>query len=241
MTEEAPLRPNQGASYALAKAEVERRWTEWASNRAGASLAVLRPALIVGDDEEQWLAVALRAATRWGMGDPDAPTQVVHVDDLAAAVDLAAEQRLDGVYNVAPEGWLAGGEVQSLTGTPVRPPAPPRLARALSRWCWSRGLGGVAPEVVPMATYPWVVASDRLRGLGWEPVHSCAETLVDAFPATPWAKLASRWRRMLALTGTGAVAVGLPVALVRAIRRRHHRAEPRGSRLSAVSRVQKGG
>lgn len=221
LTEENALRPNPGADFALDKVEVERRWATWAEGGDGRALATLRPALVVGDDAEQWLAVALRAVTRWGIGEGNGPMQFVHVEDVAAALALAVDRRLDGVYNVAPEGWMGGEQVQVLTGTPLRPPVPPPVAGALARWCWSRGLGSVAPELVPYATHPWVVASDRLRAEGWQPVHSGAETLVEAYPATPWTRFAARTRRVLSLGG-GAV-VGLAPVLVALLRRRRRR------------------
>ncbi len=223
LCEDAVLRPNPGSDYALAKAENEHRWGAWAANRPGASLTLLRPALVVGDDQEQWLAVALRAATRWGIGDGRAPTQFVQVDDLASAIVLAVERRLDGVYNVAPEGWLAGSEVQQLAGTPLRLPAPPVLASVLARWCWSRGLGGVAPEWIPYATHPWVVAGDRLRAQGWSPDQSGAETLVTSYPMTPWARLGPKARRITTLAAGAVAGLGPPAGLVilgRRLRRR---------------------
>ena len=234
LTEDAALRPNPGGDYALGKAEMERRWGQWVDEHPGTSLTLLRPAQVVGDDDEQWLAVGLRAATRWGVGDADAPAQFVHVDDLASAVVLGVERRLDGIYNVAPEGWLEGQEVQALAGTPLRPPVPPVVAAGLARWCWSRGLGGVAPEWVPYATYSWVVAGDRLRAEGWEPTHTSAETLLDSFPVTPWSRLDSKHRRELALGGGVVGVLGLPAAAAvlarrRGRRRRHRRLAARAS------------
>ena len=49
-------------------------------------------------------------------GEDDPPAQFLHLDDLASAVVLAAEQQLDGVYNVAPDGWVAGERVRALAG-----------------------------------------------------------------------------------------------------------------------------
>ncbi|MGI9119070.1 MAG: NAD-dependent epimerase/dehydratase family protein [Acidimicrobiales bacterium] len=220
LTEEAPLRPNPEADYALEKVESERCWGRWAQDQEGATLAVLRPALVVGDPEEQWLAIALRAPTRWGVGNGDVPSQFVHVDDLAAAVATAVERRLDGVYNVAPEGWMEGSEVQTLVGTPLRPPVPSRWAAVLARWFWSRGLGGVVPGLVPYATHPWVVAADRLRAEGWQATQSCGDSLVDAYPVTTWARLGPKARREVTLAGGSAVAIGVPVAVV--VLARHH-------------------
>ncbi len=222
LCEDAALRPNPESDYALAKAENERRWGEWAAGREGATLSVLRPALVVGD-EEQWLAVGLRAATRWGIGNPDVPVQFVHVDDLAAAVALAAERSLDGVYNVAPEGWLDGGEVQVLAGAPLRPPVPPALAALVSRWRWGREVCGVAPEWVAYATNSWVVAGDRLRAEGWTPEHTGPETLVDSYPVSPWTRLGPKARRITTLGTGAALGLGAPVGALALVRRRRSR------------------
>jgi hypothetical protein len=227
LTEDAALRPNPGSDYALGKAENEHRWGEWVDGNAGVTLTVLRPAQVVGDDAEQWVAVALRAATRWGVGDAEAPAQFVHVDDLASAVVLGVERDLDGIYNVAPAGWLSGREIQALAGTPVRLPVPPVIAGALARWCWTRGLGGVAPEWVAYATYPWVVAGDRLRAEGWEPAHSGAQALLDSFPVTTWSRLDSKHRRELTLGGGMAAALGAPFAVTVLVRRARRRARRR--------------
>lgn len=223
LTEDAALRPNPASAYALGKAETERRWGEWAGAADTRTLTLLRPAQVVGDDDEQWLAIALRAATRWGIGDGEVATQYVHVEDLTSAVVLAVTRRLDGIYNVAPEGWLDGHDVQDLAGTPLRPPLPPAAAAALARWCWSRGLGGVAPEWVPYATHPWVVAGDRLRAEGWEPSHSGAQTLLDSFPVTAWSQLNSRHRRELALAAAAAVGLAFPLAAATLLHRRRRR------------------
>lgn len=222
LTEEATLRPNPGADYAVEKAEVERLWSRWADDES-AKLAILRPALVVGGDEEAWLAVALRAATRWGVGDPTTPTQFVHVDDLAAAVALAVDRRLDGVYNVAPEGWMPGAEVRALVGTPIRPPVAPAMAKALARWCWSRGLGGIPTGLVPYATHPWVAAGDRLREAGWKATHSGPEAVMECYPGTPWARLGAKPRRELSLAGGVLFALGLPGVVVALARRRWRR------------------
>jgi nucleoside-diphosphate-sugar epimerase len=213
LTEEAPLHPNPGADYAVEKAEIERRWAAWDDGAEGTALAVLRPALVVGDHEERWLAVALRAASWMATVEGDAPAQFLHVDDLAAAVVVAVERRLDGTYNVAPEGWLSPGEVRALTGVLPRLPVPRRLAISVARWSWHRGVGSLPPGLIPYGAQPWVVAGDRLRAEGWEARHSNAEALVEAYEGMPWTRLSPKRRQELALgTATAAVVAG-PLAL----------------------------
>lgn len=219
LTEEAALHPNVGADYAVEKAEIERRWAAWAHDTEGARLAVLRPALVVGAHEERWLAVALRTASWLATVEGDAPAQFLHIDDLAAAVALAVERRLDGSYNVAPAGWLAPGEVRALTGALPRLPVPRRLATSVARWSWHRGLGSLPPDLIAYGAQPWVVAGDRLRAEGWEARHSNAEALVDAYEGMPWTRLSPKRRQELALGVATAAVVGGPLGLAAFARR----------------------
>ena len=46
LTEAAPTRPNPGFAYAIAQAEAERLTADWRDDRAGVSLAVLRPVTV---------------------------------------------------------------------------------------------------------------------------------------------------------------------------------------------------
>ena len=63
-------------------------------------------------------------------GEDDPPAQFLHLDDLASAVVLAVDRRLDGVFNVAPDGWVAGERVRALSGGRPRIRLPDRLARS---------------------------------------------------------------------------------------------------------------
>jgi nucleoside-diphosphate-sugar epimerase len=222
ITEAAAVRPNPGFGYAAQKAEVERRCVEWRAAHDGAAVAVLRPAPTVDDGglrgmaRWRWVALRLRA------GD-DPPAQFLHVDDLAAAVDVARRAGLDGAYNVAPDGWVDGEQVRALAGAPPRVPVPAPLARRLAGWSWRLRVGAAPPGVLPYTLHPWVVANDRLRGAGWAPTTSNEEAFVGAHAGTPWSRLSPRRRQELALgvAGTALVAGAAGVALgVRALRRR---------------------
>jgi UDP-glucose 4-epimerase len=60
--------------------------------------------------------------------------QFIHVDDLAEAVVLAYEKDARGVYNVAPEDWVAYQDALQLAGCHrlYLPSIPPALPRALA-------------------------------------------------------------------------------------------------------------
>lgn len=223
ITEEAPVRPNPGAGYPQMKAEIERLGAELAAGHPGTTVAVLRPAIGVAAGEPSWLARAVGLVAGLRAGDDEPPLQVVHLDDVAAAVEVARRRRLDGPYNVAADGWLGGEQVRALAGSPPRLRLPEPLVRAIAGLSWRWRVGRMPPGLVPYTLHPWVVANDRLKAEGWVPAHTNEEAYVESTPGTPWSRLSPKRRQELALVGVAvagvAGAVGA-VALVRRIRRR---------------------
>jgi hypothetical protein len=191
--------------------------------------------MVVGDDGyESWLARSVRSALllRAG-GDPAA--QFLHVDDLVSAIEVARHTELDGPCNVAPDGWIEGPQVRALAGAPPRLPVPAALAgrvAALTSHLRRRTTGGTRrqgegrrrlgptpPGILPYTLHPWVVANDRLRAAGWEPVHSNEEAFVAAHEGTPWSRLSPQRRQELALAGAGTAMAGLVTAGILLVRR----------------------
>lgn len=219
LTEEAPLRPNPGFEPAVALGEVERLVARWRDDHPGASVAVLRPAPPVAEDDPGWLAPMLAAARGVPVGDEDPPGQYVHLDDLAAAIELAVESRLDGVFNVAPEGWVAGEELRALQGGP-RLRLPGRIAERVASWRWRAGISPTPPGLLPWTCQPWVVASDRLRALGWKPSQTNEEAFVAGHRPSPWATISPRRRQELALGATVVAGLGVAAGAAALVRRR---------------------
>jgi nucleoside-diphosphate-sugar epimerase len=219
LTEDAPLRPNPGNALAAGKAELEAVVAEWRDGHPGATVAVLRPTVVVTEDGNGWLARALRRPPSLPSTGEEPPGQFLHLDDLVSAVDLARRQGLDGAFNVAPDGWVDGELVRALAGGPrVRLPA--RAVQAVVELVWRGGIGDTPPELLPLVTHPWVVANDRLRASGWEPTHTSEEAYVAAHRGGPLASLSPRRRQELALGATGAVLVGGAAGAVALLRRR---------------------
>jgi nucleoside-diphosphate-sugar epimerase len=223
LTEDATLRPNPGFAFAAERAEIERLTAEWRDAHPGATATVLRPARSSGPDHRDWLVRALRPGPAVPDDTDEPPVQFVDLGDLAAAVDLARRARLDGAFNVAPEGSIPADEVRSLIGAPVKVPLPSRVAKRLTRWRFRWGLGPTPPELLAYTVYPWVVATDRLRAEGWSAAASNEEACVEAHEAGPWATMSPRRRQevTLAVAGAGilAVVVGAAVAARRWLRR----------------------
>ena len=113
LTEDAILRPDVEFVYARQIATVEAMVDGWRRAVPGRTTTVLRPVVAMAADGTSSLAAALAAGFGQRLGEDDPPAQFLHLDDLASAVVLAVERRLDGVFNVAPDGWVAGDRVRA--------------------------------------------------------------------------------------------------------------------------------
>jgi UDP-glucose 4-epimerase len=220
LTEDAPLRPNPGFSPAVHAAEVERLLAEWQLDHPAVTITTLRAAPVLGAGAHHLWARLLTAPTRPRVRGATPPIQAVHVDDVVRALTLVVREDHPGVWNVAADGWLGSESLDALIPRPILPALPADvLRRALARM-WSSGVGDVPPAVVPYLVFPWVVASDRLQGLGWAPTYTNEETILETVDARPPSALPSP--RVIAIAaGVGAAGIATGLALSYLKRRRH--------------------
>jgi nucleoside-diphosphate-sugar epimerase len=214
LPEDAAIRPNPGFAFAVEKAEAERLVAEWADEHPDAAAVVLRPAVTVGSAGPA-LYQALAGTRGPRPDDGGRPVQFLHVDDLAAAVVFAWENGLRGVYNVAPDGWIAEETARALAGGVARVTLPGRAVRLLGTVGWHVLRTGTPKEALPYSIHPWVIANDRLRMAGWAAEYSNEEALVKSDDRNHWSDLPPSRRQEVALLAGAAgllVAVGTVVA-----------------------------
>jgi UDP-glucose 4-epimerase len=217
LTEDATLRPNPGFGPAVHAAEVERLLAEWREEHPAVTVTTLRSAPVLGAGAERLPSRLLLGRPPLRVRGASPPVQVVHVDDLVAALLLAVGNDLPGTYNVAADGWLGNDEAQALLPRSLLPPLPAEpLERILAR-LWAIGLGDIPPTVVPYLVSPWVVANDRLRAAGWRPRHTNEEAIIEGLDSLPPRSHALRYVAAAALAAMLGVTAG--VALVRRRRR----------------------
>jgi nucleoside-diphosphate-sugar epimerase len=215
LSEDAPLRPVPSFSFAVSKAEAERIAAAWAEEHPRTVSAVLRPTVTVGSPGRA-LYQAL-GGTRSPRGDEEGrPVQFLHVDDLARAVVLAWAERLEGVYNVAPDRGVGEATARALAGGVAKVPLPSRVAHAVAAWSWDLWRLGSPREARAYARWPWVIAPDRLLAAGWLPEHSSEEALVVTDDRAHWDDLPPGKRQNLTVlaVGGGLAAVAAAVAAV---------------------------
>lgn len=208
LTEAAPLRPNAESPWVLVRRQLEEQIEDFAAAHPDVAVAVLRPCVTVSADGPDELGRVL-AAARLVASDEAPGTQFVHADDVAAAVDTVRRAGARGPHNVAPDGALDADMVRALVGGAPRLPLPEWAARRLTALGWRYRLAPTPPGFVPFVNHPWIVASDRLKALGWEPRHTNEEAFVAGHDAAPWATISPQRRQELALGASVLALLGL--------------------------------
>jgi len=191
LTEDLPTRGSAEHYYSAQKAACEALLAE---TTEGSSLEVfvLRPCIVAGPkatalaDAMPWnqLPGPVRAISKVApvlkpvVPDPGFPLQLVHHDDVAEAIALAATAPAPpGAYNIAGDGVVTVSEVaRALGGRPVRVPAVAASAAsaAISRVPFVPSM----LEWLHVARTSVVMDTTKARTqLGWRPVHSAQETL----------------------------------------------------------------
>lgn len=176
LPEDAPLRANPDFPPAHHGRLAEEALEAWGRARPGTDVVVLRPAVVVGAEIDGWVARHLELPRLPMVRGYAPPLQVAHVEDVAAALHLAATVLEPGAYNVACEGWLSAGDVAGLLGRRTVE-VPEEVAFGLAARLWRRGLFAGPPGLLHFVMHPWVLASDKLRAAGWAPVHGNREAL----------------------------------------------------------------
>ena len=212
LTEDAALRPDVEFVFARQLASAEELVEQWRVARPGRTTCVLRPAVALAAGGLSRLASALVYGFGRRLAEADPPSQFLHLDDLASAVAVAIDRGLDGVYNVAPDGWVPGERVRALSGERPRLPLPDRFSELVAGLRWRFVRGPIPPGLLPYTLEPWVVSNDRLRAAGWSPTVTNEQTYVESTEAPWWTTVSPKRRQELAL-GAGALLVAAVAAI----------------------------
>lgn len=220
LTEDAALRPDFGFAFARQLATVEQMVDDWRTRLAGRRATILRPVPPMSADGTSSLIRALAAGMGGHIGEEGVSTQFVHLDDVADAVVLAIAERLDGVFNVAPNGFVPGSQVRALSGLAPRLRLPRRAAEVVADLRWRFQRGPIPPGLRPYVDSPWLVSNDRLRAHGWTPRVTNEQAFVEGTESKWWTMLTPKRKQELALGATVVGLLGLMVLIVSRIRRR---------------------
>jgi nucleoside-diphosphate-sugar epimerase len=211
LTEETALRPDFGFAFARQLATVEQLVDDWRESSTDRGVCVLRPVPAMAADGASSLVRALAAGMGGRLGEDDVPAQFLHLDDLADAVVLATRKKLNGVYNVAPDGYVHSARVRSLWGMAPRLRLPDRMSEVVSDLRWRFQRGPIPPGLRPYVRSTWLVSNGRLRAEGWTPTVTNEQAFVEGTDAKWWTMLTPKRKQEIAL---GAMVVGLLATVV---------------------------
>ena len=195
LTEDVPPRGSKEHYYSEQKAECEALLAEVTAG-SDLDVFVLRPCIVAGPkatalaDSMPWRQVGdkLPSALRKAVGalplvrpvlpDPGVPIQLVHHDDVASAIALAAVGAgPPGAYNLGADGTVSLSEIAVALGAiPVR--VPHATAVALSQTLARLPRVPSAAEWLHTLRASTVMANDKAkRDLGWQPRYTSEATL----------------------------------------------------------------
>ena len=180
LDESAPLRDRWHMQYSAEKREAEGLFRRFAADRPGTLLQIARPCVVGGPNVSNFIFRAMEKPVTFRALGYDPEVQLVHEEDVAAALVAIVTSKVPGAFNVAADGTLRLSESYRGVGARVVPIPLPALL-AIADAAWKRDLRQIveAPaEFVYFITYPWLVSNRRLKEeLGFQFRFSPRETL----------------------------------------------------------------
>ena len=213
LDEDAPLQaPPEGIVADLL--EMERVADDARRVHPGLSVTVVRPAALVGPGVDT-IVTRHFASPRLLCIKDTAPTwQFCHVEDLAAALVVAALGGVTGAVTVGCDGYLDQQRLEDLSGM-KRVEVPATLAYATAERLHRVGVTPAPASELAYVMHPLVVPSTALRAAGWRPEHdneSCLQAVLDEVRGD--VSVAGRRLGRRDATVAGASAAGATVAVL---------------------------
>jgi UDP-glucose 4-epimerase len=197
LTEEVPPRGSESFYYSAQKAELEATLDELLAG-SGVDAYVFRPCIVAGPRATMLVRKVVEGArlgdplpvlrrglerlplARPILPDPGTPTQLVHHDDVAAALAAAVTGRGEpGAYNLAGPGEIGIGDIARALGWHTVPV--PGAAVGIGAGVAQR-LARLSPQLewaTALRTPVLMDSSKAKRELGWAPGFDAEETLLQ--------------------------------------------------------------
>ena len=177
--EDTPLRGMRGSAFVADKIDVEQQLASFVETQSDSTVTVLRMAPILGPNVQSY-------AARWLSGTfvpvvlgHDPLVQFLHEVDAVAALKLALDVRVPGVFNIVGEGVLPVSTVLLMAGR-IAIPWPLGLLVRLTRLLWVTQLSDAPSEFVYLLRYLCVADGAKARAvLGFKPAYSTGDAVLD--------------------------------------------------------------
>lgn len=173
LDEDQPLKAAEVTQELVDSVELESLANIYLWRYPELNITILRPCTVLGPGVRNTMSILLARSLVPVLVGFSPMMQFLHVDDMADAIQLAFEQNKPGIYNVAPEDWIAYQEAAAQCGCkrlpiPSLPPRLPRMIANLLNW------DAFFPRyMIDFFKYPVVIDGRLFRDtFGWQPRRS---------------------------------------------------------------------
>jgi len=139
LDEDQPLKASEVTQELVDSVELESLANIFLWKHPELNITILRPCTVLGPGVRNTMSILLARPLVPVLVGFSPMMQFLHVDDMADAIKAAFEQNKPGIYNVAPDDWIAYQDAVDQSGCrrlPILsvPPAIPRMVSNLLNW-----------------------------------------------------------------------------------------------------------
>src|ERR1700712_433803 len=178
LSESHALRGLPATPFLADKIDVERQVEAYAREHRSATVSVLRFAPLLGPTVESYVSRWLTNAVVPTLLGYDPLVQVVHEVDALAALKLALDRDVSGVFNIVGDGVLPLSTVIKLLGH-TNLPVPHFFAQRVTELLWAAGLSPVPASMLRFMRYLCVANGEKAkREMGFLPGYTSREAVL---------------------------------------------------------------
>lgn len=175
LTEDHPLRGNDGFAYSRHKRLVEEMVARHRTEHPELRQLIFRPGTILGEGTRNQITALFRRPRILGIRGSDSPFVFIWDQDVVAAIVRGVKSGAAGIYNLAGDGAMTLAEMARALGKPLVS-LPAWLVRAALALAKPLGLTAYGPEQVDFLRYRPVLDNRRLKEeFGYTPKKTSRE------------------------------------------------------------------
>jgi UDP-glucose 4-epimerase len=186
IAEDHPVRGQPDFSYARDKAEADRVCQLWAADHPDRVMTIVRPTIVFGPNVDNYISRSFEnSAFLPVMDGVEGSLQLVHEDDVVAALSGLLDAKEGGAFNLAGDGLMTYRESAELIGQRVREMSFRTVYRMYSlAWRLHAPRVEAPPGSLNFIHHPWVISNAKLKAaIGWEPEHETRQVFEQTMRA----------------------------------------------------------